>query len=119
MDYDDGEVYVNPNKKLGLISQIPHFPEGYTVEDVLRSAYLPLMRIKAKMESLEKAMSQGATQAQLSEYDNLSNRFQFGGGGHQTQLAVDIRIDILDFVSHGKLFQGHVHLILAESGRNG
>ena len=23
MDYDDGEVFVNPNKKLGLISQIP------------------------------------------------------------------------------------------------
>ena len=23
MDYDDGEVYVNPNKRLGLISQIP------------------------------------------------------------------------------------------------
>ena len=80
MDYDDGEVYVNPHKKLGLISQIPHFPEGYTVEDVLRSAFLPLMRIKAKMEELEKAMSQGADAAQLAEYDNLSNRFQSGGG---------------------------------------
>ena len=29
MDYDSGEVYVNPNKRLGLISQIPIFPEGY------------------------------------------------------------------------------------------
>ena len=28
MDYDDGEVFVNPNKKLGLISQIPKFPYG-------------------------------------------------------------------------------------------
>ena len=28
MDYDDGEIFINPNKKLGLISQIPHFPEG-------------------------------------------------------------------------------------------
>ena len=25
MDYDSGEVYVNPNKRLGLISQIPSF----------------------------------------------------------------------------------------------
>ena len=39
MDYDSGEVYVNPNKRLGLISQIPKFPAGYTVEDVLRTAY--------------------------------------------------------------------------------
>ena len=38
IDYDEGEVYVNPNKRLGLISQIPIFPEGYNVEDVLRSA---------------------------------------------------------------------------------
>ena len=34
MDYDSGEVYVNPNKRLGLISQIPKFPAGYTVEDI-------------------------------------------------------------------------------------
>ena len=38
MDYDDGEVYVNPHKRIGLISQIPVFPEGFTVEQVLRSA---------------------------------------------------------------------------------
>lgn len=80
MDYDDGEVFVNPNKKLGLISQIPHFPEGYTVEEVLRSAFVPLLRLKAKMERLEHEMAAGATLAQLSEYDSLSNRFQSGGG---------------------------------------
>ena len=38
MDYDDGSVYVNPNKRLGLISQIPKFPEGYTVEVIYRIA---------------------------------------------------------------------------------
>ena len=53
MDYDSGEVYVNPHKKLGLISQIPRFPEGYRVEDVLRCAYTELFQLKAKMERLE------------------------------------------------------------------
>ena len=80
MDYDDGEVFVNPNKKIGLISQIPKFPVGYTVEDVLRSAYADIMSCKRKMELLEKAMAHGATAEQLREYDNLSNRFQSGGG---------------------------------------
>ena len=80
MDYDDGEVYVNPNKRLGLISQIPRFPEGYTVEDVLRSAYRELIRIRQKMEMLEGIMASGATQDQLREYDALVNRFQSGGG---------------------------------------
>ena len=80
MDYDDGEIYVNPDKKLGLISQIPQFPDGWTVEEVLRSAYLPLLRTKERMTQLEQEMAAGATDAQLREYDSLVNRFHSGGG---------------------------------------
>ncbi len=88
MDYDDGEVFVNPNKKLGLISQIPQFPIGYTVEDVLRSAYAAVTAAKRKMEELEGAMARGATQEQLREYDGLVNRFQ-AGGGYEMDVEVD------------------------------
>ena len=88
MDYDEGEVYVNPNKRLGLISQIPKFPEGYRVEDVLRTAFAPLMKLRSRMEVLEQAMASGATSEQLREYDNLSNRFQ-SGGGYEMDVEVD------------------------------
>ncbi len=88
MDYDDGEVYVNPNKKLGLISQIPNFPYGFTVEEVLRSAYADLMHIKQKMELLECEMVNGVTDGQLKEYDALTNRFQ-SGGGYDMDVEVD------------------------------
>ena len=88
MDYDDGEVFVNPNKKLGLISQIPKFPYGYTVENVLRSAFAQVMAAKRKMEVLEKAMSAGASEEQLKEYDALVNRFQ-SGGGYEMDVEVD------------------------------
>ena len=88
MDYDGGEVYVNPNKKLGMISQIPHFPLGYTVEDVLRSAFREILAAKKKMEALEKAMEQGATQEQLKTYDSLVARFQ-AGGGYDMDVEVD------------------------------
>ena len=88
MDYDGGEVYVNPNKKLGLISQIPRFPEAYTVEDVLRTAFSVLTATKKKMEALEASMAQGATQEQLREYDTLVNRFQ-SGGGYDMDVDVD------------------------------
>ena len=88
MDYDDGEVYINPHKKIGLISQIPVFPVGYTVEQVLRSAYTEIMAVKRKMEALEKAMAHGASSEQLREYDNLTNRFQ-SGGGYEMDVEVD------------------------------
>ena len=88
MDYDSGEVFVNPNKKLGLISQIPRFPEGFTVEDVLRSAFAEILRVRQKMELLECEMANGATDAQLREYDVLTNRFQTGGG-----YDMDVEVD--------------------------
>ena len=88
MDFDSGEVYVNPNKKLGLISQIPRFPEGFTVEDVLRSAFADILRVRQKMELLECEMANGATDAQLREYDALTNRYQTGGG-----YDMDVEVD--------------------------
>ena len=88
MDYDDGEVFVNPHKRIGLISQIPRFPMGYTVEEVLRSAFSHLMSAKRKMEILEREMANGATEDQLREYDSLTNRFQ-SGGGYEMDVEVD------------------------------
>ena len=88
MDYDDGEVFVNPHKKIGLISQIPKFPTGYTVEDVLRCAYTQLHSIKRKMEQLEKQMLTGATDQLLKEYDRLTNQFE-SGGGYDMDVEVD------------------------------
>ncbi len=88
MDYDDGEVYVNPNKRIGLISQIPCFPVGYTVEDVLRSAYSAILKIKARMELMETQMLHDSTPELLKEYDVLVNRYQSGGG-----YEMDVEID--------------------------
>ena len=88
MDYDDGEVFVNPNKRLGLISQIPLFPAGYTVENVLRSAFHELLSAKKKMEALEQKMTESVTDDLLREYDVLVNRFQ-AGGGYDMDVEVD------------------------------
>ena len=87
MDYDDGEVYVNPHKKLGLISQIPNFPLDFTVEDVLRSAFTQLHRARRRMDILETQMS-GGDPAVLAEYDKLMAFFQNSGGYH-----MDVEVD--------------------------
>ena len=88
MDYDDGEVFVNPNKRLGLISQIPRFPEGFTVEDVLRSAFRDLLAAKKKMERIEQQMAESVSDELLREYDALVSRFQ-AGGGYDMDVEVD------------------------------
>ena len=88
MDYDSGEVFVNPHKRLGLISQIPKYPLDFTVEDVLRSAFADLYSMREEMQKLERQMEQGATREQLNRYDALTNRFQSGGG-----YAMDVEVD--------------------------
>ncbi len=88
MDYDEGEVFVNPHKRIGLISQIPEFPAGFSVEDVLRSAFDALAALKNKMGMLEQEMTMGASREQLQEYDRLSNAFQ-AGGGYEMDVEVD------------------------------
>ena len=88
MDYDDGEVFVNPKKRLGLISQIPHFPEGFLVEDVLHSAFADLWNIRRRMESIEKQMQSGSDRELLREYDRLTAAFQ-AGGGYDTDVETD------------------------------
>ncbi len=88
IDYDEGEIFINPHKKLGLISQIPQFPQGWTVEKVLRSAFLPLEKLKSRMLELEEQMSSSGDERLLKEYDDLCARFQ-AGGGYETDVQTD------------------------------
>lgn len=73
----------------GLISQIPVYPEGYTVEDVLRTAFARMFRMKDEMDALTLAMEQGASDdATLRRYGELNARFE-GLGGWDTDTAVN------------------------------
>ena len=88
LDYNTGEVRFAPGRKVGLISQIPHYPAGYTVEDVLRTAFRELANIQSKMRQLEEQMAARPDKALLAEYDALSTRFQTGGG-YETDMQTD------------------------------
>ena len=78
---DEGDIVVAPNKRMGLISQIPVYPAGYTVGDVLDTAFAPLRQMEEEMAALSKRMEAGESDpALLSRYDKLSASFQAGGG---------------------------------------
>ena len=80
---DEGEIVLASGKKLGLISQIPHYPRGYTVEDVLKTAFAPLEAIRRKMEQLALKLTASAPKAWLDEYDRLGNSYLTQGGYEQ------------------------------------
>ena len=89
LDYDEGQVTVGQSRRLGLISQIPVYPAGYTVEDVLRSAFSRLQKLAEEMESLAARMAEGdADPATLRRYGALSEKFEVFGG-YDTDVAVN------------------------------
>ena len=78
--YDSGEVIFAPGKKVGLISQIPKYPAGYTVEQVLRTAFAGLEKLKRQLSELEARMGAHPSREVLTQYDALMDRFTTGGG---------------------------------------
>ena len=77
---DEGEVAIAPSKRLGLISQIPVYPEGWTTEMVLKDAHRRLYDMSARMDELTEQMERDQSPALLREYDRLQEDFRRLGG---------------------------------------
>ena len=81
LEPDEGQVSVASGKRVGLITQIPVYPAGYTVEKVLRAAFQRLKDMEEEMESLTARMAAGESDpALLRRYDALTVAFESGGG---------------------------------------
>ena len=77
---DRGDIDIARGKRMGLVSQIPHYPAGYTVEDVLATADARLDDMQERMRRLEQRMAVSSDSAILGEYDELLSRFERLGG---------------------------------------
>ena len=84
---DDGEARTAPGKRVGLISQIPVYPEGYTVLDVLHTAFDHLRAMEKELTELAERMGEGDP-ADLRRYDTLTAAFE-AGGGYDTEIRLN------------------------------
>ena len=80
LEPDEGTAAVRRGRRIGLISQIPVYPKGWTTEDVLREAHSRLRAMAARMEELESLMATDGSSTLLSEYDRLADDFRRLGG---------------------------------------
>jgi len=125
LDYDEGEVTIAKNRRLGLISQIPVYPAGYTVEDVLNTAFARHQRLSAEIDELAAAMAAGTTDEEtLRRYGELTARFE-GLGGYDTETAVnkvanglsisrEMRSQLFDSLSGGEKTRVNLGRLLLE-----
>ena len=63
---DEGDVVIAPGKRMGLISQIPVYPAGFTVEDVLDTAFASLHEMEREMTRLAEEMASNADPALMA-----------------------------------------------------
>ena len=80
LDYDSGDVVRGSGKQIGLISQIPVYPAGWTTEDVLRDAQSEIYRLSARLDELQKQLETDDSPRLIKEYDSVSERFLTLGG---------------------------------------
>ena len=110
---DDGEAVIAQGKKIGLISQIPVYPEDWTTEDVLRSAQRQLVDCQERMREIERLLETGnESDALLREYDRLQNEFVRLGGyeadaersrvANGLDISADMRSRLFEYLSGGE-----------------
>ena len=81
LEPDEGRAEVAPGRRVGLISQIPVYPAGYTVDNVLHTAFDRLKAIETELTDVAARMGQGEEDPALARrYDQLTAAFETGGG---------------------------------------
>ena len=78
--FEQGNVAVARDRTIGLISQIPRYPAGYTVTDVLKTAFAPIFELERTMTRLSEQMKSSDAPKLLRQYGEAAAAFEFAGG---------------------------------------
>lgn len=81
LPFDSGEVSIGRGRTVGIIDQIPVYPAGATVEDVLRSAFSRIDSVREKLRAMEKKLErQQDDRGLLKQYGSLQAELEAMGG---------------------------------------
>ncbi len=85
IESDRGDVVLGGGKRVGILTQIPRFPEHFTTEDVLKTAQKRLEEMYRRLTDMQKRMAAGEA-VDAGAYDRLQSAFE-GLGGYD----IDVR----------------------------
>lgn len=78
---DGGALMMRKGASVGMLDQIPQYPEGFTAYDVLYTAFEELHQVHAQMKEIERLMSEGNTGDELlKKYGRLQHAFEAQNG---------------------------------------
>ncbi len=84
IESDRGDVVLGSGRRVGIMTQIPRFPEHFTTEDVLKTAQVRLAEMQRRLSAMQQAMAAGE-EVDAGAYDRLQSAFE-GLGGYETEV---------------------------------
>lgn len=89
LDYDSGIVSIGDGRTVGMIDQMPSYPEHTTVEDVLKTAFKDAHVIEAQMKELEYKMSLEPENEDLLRRYGVCQQKLDAMGGYNRDFEID------------------------------
>jgi len=87
LDYDSGSLYINKNGRVGLLEQLPEYPEDVTVREVLFSAFEHIFETERRLRELEQQMD--SDPRAMDTYAKLTAAYEtMGGYEYMTQYNI-------------------------------
>ncbi|MBR4941632.1 MAG: ABC-F family ATP-binding cassette domain-containing protein [Clostridia bacterium] len=79
--YDLGQLIVHPSKRIGVLTQLPKFPQGTTVRNVLETAFREQRKMGKELEEIAAKLAEGDSDpALLRRYGELQHLYEIRGG---------------------------------------
>jgi ATP-binding cassette, subfamily F, member 3 len=78
--YESGSVAIPSGVKVGVLDQIPEYPDDYTVMDVLMTAFEMHLSLKQEMTKLEHEMVLHYDEKIMKRYGEIQSSFEALGG---------------------------------------
>lgn len=103
--YDKGEMQIAKGRKVGVLDQIPEYPEDTTVYQVMDSAFKDLRELKKRIDALQAELAMNPDASVMGRYGALLSEFE-SGGGYETETRIKMVCTGLniDQEMQGKLF---------------
>ena len=80
IESDEGDVVIPAGKRIGIVAQIPRYPQHFTAEDVLKTAHERIYRLGEEMDLLASKMQTDNSKSLIEEYGRVSLEFERLGG---------------------------------------
>lgn len=85
--FEKGELFLSRGKRVGILDQIPEYPEDYTVIQVLDTAFEALHAIKRNIDAMACELASNDDPILVKKYGTLVSEYE-ARGGYTTDTAL-------------------------------